>query len=239
MSIKVYKPIIDTASKKSGKIDTKWMSVPFRAVLVGQIQSGKSNIIKNICFNKSIGYDKFFDAFYIWCGSLDDLIEYKTLANQHGTIKKFSFTQAYKDDDVKSLFKEIEEDNIKKEKEEKENTLMIFDDQICNGVSNRSKLNAVSEIFTRGRHAFVSAIISTQKYKSLSNVERSLNVSHLWVFEGTNATDLNAIAEEHSGTRTKEEMLEILKDNLKQKYDFVIINNRDHNIQNKNLETIT
>jgi septin family protein len=238
MALRVYKSLIDTTNKNSKKIAKNWMGIPFRVVLCGPTASGKSNIIKNVCFNKDIGYDKVFESYYVWCASLDDLLEYKMLAKQNHMEDIFSFTQVYKDEDVKSLFNSIEQDNINKESDEKENTLMIFDDQIVNGVSNKSKLNALSEIFTRGRHAFVSVIVSTQKYRSLSSVERSLNVSHLFVFEGTNISDLTAIAEEHCGTRTKDEMLRIMKDNLKSKFDFIIINNRDHIIQNKNFQKL-
>lgn len=237
--LKVYKPVINFDSSKLKRIDKKLPLPPFRIVLCGPTNCGKTNMVKNFLFNQSWGYNKYFQEFYVWCASLDDLIEYKILARNNKMDERFCFAQVYKDDDVKELITSIEKDNIEKENEEKVNVMTIFDDQITNNITSRSKLNSLDTIFVRGRHFGVSCLISTQKYRSLSSNVRQLNCSHVVVFEGTNMTDLQAIAEEHSGSRTKDEMLKILQDNLKEKFDFIIINNREHIIQNKQFEKIS
>ena len=222
MSIKVYPSLSNKVDKKIKLIDENKMMPPFRTVLTGPTSSGKSNFIKNVLFNKQFKYCKYMDEIYVFCASKDDLIEYKNWAIKENIDKKFKFMDKYDDEAVKELIDSIETDNIKRKNPQR--VLIVLDDQICNNVSSRSKLNAVDEIFIRGRHANISVIISTQKYKALSNNMRVLNVSNVVIFNGTNSNDLDAIASEHANTLSKDEVERLIKDHIDKPYSFVMIN---------------
>ena len=90
----------------------------------------------------------------------------------------------------------------------------------------------------RGRHANCSYIISSQKYKMLNSNVRCLNATHIFVFAGTQSSDLEAIAEEHSVKYNKDQMIEIFKKYLDKKYQFIMIDNVSHKIYDKNFEEI-
>ena len=101
-----------------------------------------------------------------------------------------------------------------------------------------SKTNIIDTLACRGRHACCSYIISTQKYKLLNNNVRALNCTHLFVFAGTNSTDLEAIAEEHNAKYSKEQMIELFRKYLDTKYSFIVIDNVNHKILDKNFNEI-
>jgi hypothetical protein len=128
--------------------------------------------------------------------------------------------QKYNDEAVKSLIEQIEESNSELGTPLK--ILMVFDDQICNGLSSSHKLNAIDEIFIRGRHAGISAIVSTQKYSSLNNNVRMLNLKYLTIFHGTNQGDLESASKEHPlpGENWKD-TISILKEHTEKKYSSV------------------
>lgn len=204
---------------------------PFRMVLQGPSGSGKSSFIKNVLFNSQWGYNKYFSEIYCFIGSLDDVAELKQLS-AHYQMEHIAIFQKYDDEHVLKLFESIETDNQKKK--QKARVLFIFDDQICNQVSSRCKLNALDTLAIRGRHANCSYIVSTQKYKSLNNNIRTLNCTDLAVFSGTAQTDLDSIADEHAAAMSKDDLLKMFKIYLDKKFQFVMIDNRNHVVRDKN-----
>lgn len=209
---------------------------PFRWILTGSSGSGKTTLIKNILFSKQFGYRDYFDEFYVFLGSMDDVIEISHLSKKEKMDDKICITNTYDDSKVKQLIKDIEETEMKKVN--KSRSLFILDDCICQGISQRCKMNSIDEIFIRGRHLNISCIISTQKYKQLNQNTRLLNATHISVFQSTQSIDLEAIATEHSGVRSKDEMMEIFRDNLQQRYSFITISTRDNVIKDKRFITI-
>lgn len=234
VSYKIYQ-IEKPTDYKDKLIPDNLFKPVFRIVLCGPSNSGKTTFIKNILFNNSWGYNKYFNEKYLFCGSLDDCDELKQLCH-HYKINDTSIQQKYDDDMVKSLFDEIEKDNMKKK--QKSRVLFSFDDQVCNQLTKRNNLTTLDELATRGRHCNCSYIASTQKYKLLNNNIRCLNATHLIIFSGIGMNDLEAIAEEHNTKYNKDELLNILKTNLDKKYAFVIIDNVNHKILNNKFEEI-
>jgi hypothetical protein len=207
----------------------------FRIVLIGHSGSGKSQFINNILFNQHWGYNKYFDEIYCFQGSLDDADELRKIAS-HYSQKNLSIQQVYDDTLVKDLFNQIERDNMNKKS--KSRVLMTFDDQLCNNISSKSKLNSIDLIWTRGRHCAVNGVISAQKFKALNTNIRCLNATHLVVFSGTSAPDLESIAEEYNSKYTKDQIMEIFRTKLNQKYEFIIFDNANQKILDKNFEEI-
>jgi GTPase SAR1 family protein len=187
----------------------------FRWVLVGASGSGKSTLIKNVLFNLDLGYQHYFDEIFVFSGSMDDCEELETLVEARGLKEKIVIVQTFSNELVKDLFQTIERDP------RHPRALIIADDQLANGISSRGTTNVIDELFQRGRHAGISVMISTQKYRSLNNNIRLLNVTNLTVFSSTNKVDIDAIADEHSGILDKKAMLAVMKNHLMGKYDFV------------------
>lgn len=202
---------------------------PFRWLFVGFSGSGKSTIIKNVCFNDKF-YKKYFDEIYFFTGSLDDVDEMNKLIKKNRMAKKMKVVGPPLNlTAIEQLYKSIEEDNLTKKN--KIRTLFIFDDLITSNAFNGRKLNIIDKIFVQGRHANISCILSTQKYKSLNPNLRNINCTALTVF-GSNVAELQAIAEEHSNHLTKDELLKILKQAQEKKYNSITIN-YTNDIQNR------
>ena len=187
----------------------------FRWVLVGSSGSGKSTLIKNVLFNNDLGYQAYFDEIIVFCGSLDDCQELGELIKERKLSEKIVVLQKFDNDLAKQVLDSVERDP------KHPKVLIVYDDQLANGVSSRGTTNVVDELFQRGRHAGISVMISTQKYKSLNNNIRLLNVTHLTAFSSTNKVDRDAIAEEHGGLLDKKKMLEVMNHFLAGRYDFL------------------
>jgi GTPase SAR1 family protein len=210
----------------------------FRWVLLGPTGAGKSTIIKNVLSNHQWGYDEYFDTIYVFVGSLDDYSELQSEVKSRGLGDVISVQNKFKSADVENLFDEIELANSRTKQPER--TLFIFDDQVMNGLSSKSKSNIIDTLYVRGRHALCSVIISTQKYKLLNNNVRQANLNYLTVFEGTNITEIQAVVEEWHGRRTEKEFSSILNQHLTRKYDMVTIDqNRQGMLLDKKFKPIT
>lgn len=222
LKLQLYQAGSNVVDKKLKLIDKALPKPPFRWCILGPTQAGKSTLIRNILFNVKFGYEKYFDEIYIFIGSLDDIIETQELIKRFKLTKKMKVEQKFDPDATSELFDSIEKDSIKPNPPK---VLMIFDDQICNSLCSSGKLGIIDQIFVRGRHANISCIISSQKYMSLNNNIRALNLSQLTIFSGTSSTDLDKVVEEHVGVYDEKSMLQTIKDRIEQRYNFVTIDN--------------
>lgn len=223
---RVYKSLRNFDDTKITKINPELPKPPFRWILVGSSGSGKTNLIKNILFEKKWGYVKYFDEIYVFSGSKDDLEEYKGYANKLNLQNKMGFYQKFDDAGIKKICDEVEEDNNSIRIKNPVRCLFVMDDQICNNVSSISKLNSIDEIMIRGRHAHISCIVSTQKYTALNQNIRKLNASAITIFQQTNRQDLESVAKDHSDLMNPNELLELFRQHLKEKFSFITIDTK-------------
>lgn len=222
LKLKLFQANSNMIDHKINLIDPLLPKPAFRMVLLGPTQSGKSTLIRNILFNENFGYCKYFDEIYLFIGSLDDIIETRKLIIKYKLSNKIKLEQQFNEEDVKELFDSIEIDSVKPNAPK---VLFIFDDQICNKICSNGKLGIIDQVMVRGRHANISCIISTQKYMSLNNNIRALNISQLVIFSGTSNTDLEKVVEEHVGVYDAKSMLQTIKNDTEQRYSFVVIDN--------------
>ena len=77
-------------------------------------------------------------------------------------------------------------------------------------------------LFTRGRHSMISTIVSTQKYRAISNIIR-VNATNLYVFRSRNAGDLEAWIDEVSAITDKKTLLQLYNIATAEPYSFLFI----------------
>lgn len=240
-SVKIFE-IKNSNKIKNIDVINKSLPSPSRAlrwIMLGPTSSGKSTIIKNVLFNTDWGYNRFYDEIYAFIKSKDDIIELRQLIRQNNMKHKIEIVESFNEYEVAQLFEDIEAD-AENPKKPLNNVLFIFDDMILDNISNRTKPNIVDSVFMRGRHANISVIISSQRYKWLNQNMRVNNANVLSVFYGTKQSELNAVAEEHSGVYETEQLLQLFREHLVKKYDFMTIDYTSENpYKDKNFKNIT
>lgn len=202
-------------------IDDNLPKPPFRWVLQGSTMCGKTNVIFNIIFKWYIDY---FDRFYVFCGSTEDVDRYKLLAKKYKIAKKFWITQDVDMEELEKLYDELEKANEKK----MIRSLLVFDDQAFNNINSLSKKkNTIDKIMMAGRHINMSFLMSTQQYTALNKNVRAINISAFTLF-GCNDDELEMIGKEHSNHLTKDEFVNMAKKWTDKKYSFITIDrNKD------------
>ena len=101
------------------------------------------------------------------------------------------------------------------------NILVVVDDFSDDPRMSRQD-RLLHSLFTRGRHAFCSTIVATQKYRSLSPVIR-VNATALIVFRLRSEAELLAIVEEVSAAYPKDVVISILRRATEEPYSFLYI----------------
>ena len=101
------------------------------------------------------------------------------------------------------------------------NILVVVDDFADNpAFSRRDAL--LHSLFTRGRHAFISAICATQKLRALSKIIR-VNATALIIFRLRSEAELQAISEEISALYGKDVLIALIRHATEQPYSFLYV----------------
>jgi len=101
------------------------------------------------------------------------------------------------------------------------NILVVVDDFADNpAFSRRDAL--LHSLFTRGRHAFISTICATQKFRALSNIIR-VNATALVIFRLRSEQELLAIVEEISAVYPKNVIVSLIRHATEQPYSFLYV----------------
>jgi GTPase SAR1 family protein len=99
------------------------------------------------------------------------------------------------------------------------NILVVVDDFADNAAFSRRDA-LLHSLFTRGRHAFISTICATQKFRALSNIIR-VNATALIVFRLRSEAELQAIVEEISAVYGKDTLIALIRHATEQPYSFL------------------
>ena len=130
---------------------------------------------------------------------------YDPLALEHIIATQKEVISAAKEKKVRRLF----------------NILVVVDDFADNpAFSRRDAL--LHSLFTRGRHAFISTICATQKFRALSNIIR-VNATALIIFRLRSEAELQAIVEEISAVYGKDVLIALLRHATEQPYSFLYV----------------
>ena len=101
------------------------------------------------------------------------------------------------------------------------NILIVVDDFADNpAFSRRDAL--LHSLFTRGRHAFISTICATQKFRALSNIIW-VNATALIIFRLRSEQEMLAIVEEISAVYPKDVVISLIRHATEQPYSFLYV----------------
>jgi hypothetical protein len=99
------------------------------------------------------------------------------------------------------------------------NILIVVDDFADEpAFSRRDAL--LHSLYTRGRHAFISTICATQKFRALSNIIR-VNATALIIFRLRSEAELQAIVEEISAVYGKDTLIALIRAATEKPYSFL------------------
>lgn len=201
---------------KMKKLHDNLPKPPFRWVLLGSTMCGKSTYIMNIIYK---WYREYFDRFYIFIGSEDDIKNYKVLTKKYKMGKKVWVSKDVDMTEIEQLYEELEKENEKKIVR----SLVVFDDQAFNNVQSHSKKkNIIDKILMAGRHINMSFIMSSQQYTALNKNIRSINLSAITVFT-CNEDEIELISKEHSVDLGAQGCFDLIKKHTAEKYSNITV----------------
>jgi len=197
--------------------------IPFRSLIVGPSNSGKSVVISNMVLDI---YKDLFSAVYIFSKSINVdsgwLPVKKYISDNYTSDDKFFYDKL----DIEALENiiELQTEVIQYLKQKKKtklfSILIILDDmQDDKRTHNNDILNS---LYIRGRHLGISIINSIQTYKSISPIIRK-NISGLYLFKIRNITDYKQIREEMGATVSPDILDTLYNKMIKVKYQFLFI----------------
>ena len=101
------------------------------------------------------------------------------------------------------------------------NVLIVVDDFADNPAFSRREA-LLHSLFTRGRHAFISTIVATQKFRAISPIIR-VNATALVVFRLRSEQELLAIVEEISAVYSKDTIIALIRRATEEPYSFLYV----------------
>ena len=172
---------------------------PFRMVVIGSSNSGKSNMIRNLLTREEFGYNKHFGS--------NIIIFSRTLGlDSTWSCLKLPKTHLYTEWD-----EEVVREIMAYSKKQKNGVLILLDDLISDpNAFNKKNSNLLTELFYTGRHYGISVCITSQRLHAVPSGMLS-NCSQMCVFA-------------LKTKRERESFLEIVNsyESLEQKYCYAV-----------------
>lgn len=169
------------------------ISLPFRMQILGPSGSGKTNILLNLI--KMIG---IWDKVVLLAKHLDEPL-YKHLIETYSKIEKKLKTQIMLAIDNPKDMPEVNDCN------EKENTLLIIDDMIC---EDRKVLEKIGAFWTQARKKGVSMVFISQGYYRVPKIIRE-NTQYLLIKKFDTPRDISRLMAECSLGIDRKELLKL------------------------------
>ena len=226
-SVPMITPIkVKEFTSKQSKYDVVG-KLPLRDIILGPSGAGKGILISNMILDI---YKDCFDRIYLFSPSIDvdktwkpvkEYIEKSLKVNPDKENIYFNHYDAEALENIISTQHKIAE-HMKQQNYTKIDQILIVIDDFADDptFSRHSKL--LHALFTRGRHSMISTIVSTQKYRAISNIIR-VNAPNLYIFRLRNAGDLEAWIDEVSAITDKKTLLQLYHLATAEPYSFFFI----------------
>jgi hypothetical protein len=217
--------------------------LPTRALLVGPSGSGKSVLLQSLVLDvfRTPSGDSCFERIFVWSPSVD--VDVGTW----GPVREFMKTKLRQDPEA-SMFAEwnarsmgalreiiaVQTKLATKQKPDGDNPcfqcLCIFDDLADNPSAMRGAGSAMlTQMFMRGRHSFISCIVSVQRWRTITPLVRS-QATDICIWRFRAQTELLAFVEE-LGVLDKREMLALYHEATEAPYSFLYVNTTAQNVR--------
>ena len=151
----------DYTNENKTKHSLDWPFIPnhpYRILIIGGSESGKTNALLNLINNQS-----HIDKIYLYAKDpYEAKYRYLIKVREKVGLEHFNDPKVFIEysNDMQDVYKNIDEYNIDKERK----ILAVFDDVIA-GMINNKKLNSiVTKLFIRGRKLNISLVLVTKSY---------------------------------------------------------------------------
>jgi hypothetical protein len=227
MNHPVIKPIdCKEYTSKQSKYDVVG-KLPLRDIILGPSGSGKGVLLSNMildiykgCFDRIFRFSPSIDVDKTWI-PVKEYIEKSQKIDPKKESIYFDHYDPEALDKIISTQHKVAEHMKTKGFTKIYQILIIVDDFADDPVFSRSS-KLLHALFTRGRHSFISTIVSTQKYRAISNIIR-VNATNLYVFRLRNGGDLEALLEELNALTDKKTILQLYNMATAEPFSFLFI----------------
>lgn len=191
----------------------------FRLNVYAPSHSGKSYMINQLLTNPKYGYRKVFkpDQIFIMSPTYESDETYYELKKYMKGYEE-NITDKYDEEFIERILSFQKE---MKRKKLARPVLLIVDDLIT--AINAKRQNEMINLYIRGRHWFISIILTSQKYKYVPAGIRINADCNIWFSNNMNKRELNDIAEECADDVFPFLTKDLRKNNYFQ-YDFIYCN---------------
>lgn len=217
--------------KPLNKITKDLPEAPFRMVIAGPSNSGKTHLLVDIMTRKN-GYSSIFMKENIIIFSSTYGLDDKFMKIKHEPSNVFN---KFDPDIVEEIFKQQIAIKMSMPKRIAP-VLIIFEDMASEQIFNRSKL--MESLAFKSRHLQISFIILTQKYTSIStSLRRNADVTIL--LSPRNFAELDTIVEENFCKEDRKKAKNLMKDIFKKDFNNIMITyKRNYPKYKKNLTEV-
>ena len=248
--MKKNKPIIKPINSGITEYHTKQSKydnapkLPCRSIILGPSGSGKTVLLTNLILDI---YKNCFSRIYIFSPSINvdsvwiPVKKYIEQEMKIDTKKEQCYFEEYNATDLKNIIdtqhKIIEFMKSKKDTKNLFQILIIIDDMADNPKLCRNS-QLLNSLFIRGRHNQISSIVSTQKFRALSNIIR-INITEIYIYRLRNYKEIESLVEELSALYPKKIIYQMYNLATESPHSFLYIKLTEHNKKNmiyKNLK---
>ncbi len=221
------KPIdVKEFTSKQSKYDVVGR-LPIRDILLAPSGGGKGVLMSNMILDI---YRGCFDRIYIFSPSVDvdktwgPVREYIEKSQKVDTKKEKLFYDHYDAEALENIVSTQHKlaEHMKTKGYTKIFQILIIVDDFADDPSFSRHSKLLHALFTRGRHSMISTIVSTQKYRAISNIIR-VNATNLYVFRLRNGGDLEALIDELNALTDKKTLLQLYNMATAEPYSFLFI----------------
>ena len=227
MSHPIIKPIdVKEYTSKQSKYDVVG-KLPLRDIILGPSGAGKGVLLSNMildiykgCFNRIFIFSPSIDVDKTWI----PVKEYIEKSQKVDLKKEKLFFDSYDAEALENIVSTQHKvaEHMKSKGFTKIYQVLIIVDDFADDPSFSRHSKLLHALFTRGRHSFISTIVSTQKYRAISNIIR-VNATNLYVFRLRNGGDLESLIEELNALTDKKTLLQLYTLATSEPFSFLFI----------------
>lgn len=194
----------------------------FLMLIIGKRNKGKSSLLIKMLLHKKLLRDKFDNVYLINPTFEEDqkyhCVEFTDVITEYNT----ETIQEIKNKCIDEL------NECRKKNEPEKQTLIIFDDCIAHGSKSNNLDDILNELAFNSRHFNISVVILSQYYKGVSRAVRTQS-DYVICFQNKNKNEQECLYYEF-GTGTKKDFLNFLDVVYNDKFDFIMIDNKNDRI---------